>query len=376
MDFGLTDGQRALQARIREGAEATLTGDATAPERRERWRAAGELGLLGLCVPAEYGGQGLGALDTAIALEAFGRACPDTGFAFALSAHLLACLVPIAEHATDEAREELLPGLVRGDLVAANAMTEDEAGSDVSAIATTARPDGDAYVLDGEKSWASNAPEADVLVTYAVTDPHAGFLGQSAFAVPASIAGVTRGAPLGKMGLEGCLAGRVHFDGARVPERYRLGPEGSGSAIFQGSMGWERSCLFAIYLGMMERQIEACVRHARSRRQFGARLSDRQAITHRVAEMVGRLESSRLLLYRACWALDRGGHDAKATALSKVAVSESAVANALDAVQLLGARGYATDGGTEAQLRDAVPARIFSGTSEIQRELIAKGAGL
>ncbi len=301
----------------------------------------------------------------------------DTGFAFAVAAHLLACAVPIAEHGSPELRDELLAGLAAGRLVAANAMTEDGAGSDVASIATRARREGDGgYVLDGEKSWASNAPEADVVVTYAITDPDAGFLGHTAFAVPAGLPGLGCSAPLQKMGLDSCLAGRVRFDGCRVAERHRLGAEGAGQAVFQHSMGWERACLFAIYLGQMDRQLKTCVDHVTSRVQFGARLSRHQAVSHRIADMIGRLEAARMLLYRACWLADAGRHDPAATALSKVAVSEAAVANGSDAIQLLGAAGYARTGGVERQLRDALGARIFSGTSEIQRELIARGAGL
>lgn len=353
-----------------------LPPDVCSAPGRARWLAAGDAGLLGLCLPKEYGGSGLEMLDTALALEAFGLTCEDTGFAFAVAAHLLACGVPVAAHGSPELREDVLAGLISGRVVAANAMTEDGAGSDVSAMAMTATPDDGGYVLDGQKSWASNAPEADLIVTYAITDPRAGFLGQTAFAVPAALHGVKALEPVEKMGLDSCLAGRVHFDACRIGSEYRLGPEGAGQAVFQHSMGWERSCLFAIYLGQMERQIATCCAHVSARRQFGARLSDRQAVSHRIADMIGRLEGARLLLYRACWLADADRVDPTATALSKLAVSEAAVANGTDAIQLLGAAGYARAGGVERQLRDAIGARIFSGTSEIQRELIATGAGL
>jgi clorobiocin biosynthesis protein CloN3 len=375
--FDLTPAQRRLQEQTATRVADALSPALCATPGRDRWLAAGAAGVLGACLPAEHGGAGLGMLDTALALEALDRTCEDTGFAFAISAHLLACSVPIAEYGSPQLRDELLDGLASGRLVAANAITEDGAGSDVSAMAMTATPDGDGgYVLNGEKSWASNAPEADVIVTYAITDPQAGFLGQTAFAVPAALAGVTRSEPLDKMGLDSCLAGRVHFEDCRVSAHHRLGPEGAGQAVFQHSMAWERACLFAIYLGQMERQIATCTAHVKRRRQFGARLSKQQAVSHRIAEMIGRLEGARMLLYRACWLADAGRQDPTAAALSKVAVSEAAVANGTDAVQLLGAAGYARAGGVERQLRDALGARIFSGTSEIQRELIAKGAGL
>ncbi|MCM3924908.1 acyl-CoA dehydrogenase family protein, partial [Frankia sp. AiPs1] len=336
---------------------------------------AGRLGLTGLCLPRDVGGGGLGALDTALCLEAFGRGCADTGLAFAVAAHLLACAVPVRDFGSRKARDELLAALAAGELIAANAMTEDGAGSDVSAMLTTARRSGSGFVLDGEKSWASNAPVADVVVTYAVTDPEAGFLGVSAFALPSGLPGVRLGAPLPKLGLAGCLAGRVRFEDCPVPEEYLLGDEGQGSAVFQHSMAWERACLFAIYLGMMRRQLRLVVEHASHRRQFGRRIGDFQGVSHKIVEMRRRLESAQLLLYRACWLLDEARNHVAASALSKIAVSEAAVANSTDAVQILGASGYLS-GGVGDQLRDSIPSTLFSGTSEIQRELIAKDLGL
>lgn len=380
MRFDLTDAQRRLQDETYAAVRAEF-GDGTGRDQdrhftRAEWRAAGRIGLTGLCIPREYGGGGLGALDTALALEAFGRACDDMGLVFAVSAHLLACAVPIRDHATDEVRAELLPGLASGELVATNAMTEQEAGSDVSRISVTAQPRDGEYVLDGEKSFASNAPASDVIVTYAVTNPRAGFLGISAFVVPSDLPGVDLGDPFEKMGLSSCPAGPVRFSGCHVPGRYLLGAPGRGAAIFQDSMAWERACLFAGYLGLMERQLERCVGHAAKRKQFGRRLSAFQAVSHRIADMIHRLESSRLLLYRACWLMDDGRDAAQAIAVAKLGVSEAAVANSLDAVQLFGGRGYLRAEGIEADLRDAVPSTLFSGTSEIQRELIARGAGL
>jgi alkylation response protein AidB-like acyl-CoA dehydrogenase len=375
MDFGLTADQHKRCGDVRDSAGRLHQPPAAAGPHagRDAWRVAAELGLTGLCLPGDHGGGGLGALDTALCLEAATSAGADTGLLFGIAAHLLACGIPVATSASGDVRAGLLAAMAAEPLIAANAMTEDGAGSDVSRLSTTAQLDGDAYVLNGVKSFVSNGPIADLLVTYAVTDPAAGYLGISAFAVPADLPGITVGPPLAKMGLHGCAAARVEFTGCRVPARYRLGREGQGSAVFQDSMAWERACLPAIYLGVLDGQLHQCARHTRQRRQFGREIAGFQAISHTLATMKQRLESARLLLYRACWLLDDGGDDATVpAALAKVAVSEAAVANGLDAIQIFGALGYLTEHGIERHLRDAVPSTIFSGTTQIQRDMIAR----
>jgi clorobiocin biosynthesis protein CloN3 len=380
MEFDLSDAQRKRYDEVLEGVRMQMTADKAAGRRspfsRAEWSAAANLGVLGLCLPEEHGGGGLGALDTALCLEAYTEGGADAGLAFAVCAHLLACAVPVRDFGTDPARAELLEGMASGAIIAANAMTEDGAGSDIGALSTTVVRDGADYVIDGVKSFVSNAPAADVFVVYATSDAHAGFLGQSAFAVPRNLPGITVSEPFVKMGLDACPAGRVEFSGCRVPARYRLGADGQGSAIFQHSMGWERGCLFAIYLGQMRRQLDSCLAHARQRRQFGRPIVAFPAVSHRIASMTQRLESARLLLYRACWLLDQGRSDPAAIAVSKLAVSEATIANSLDAVQIFGGSGYLADAGIEAQLRDSVPSVIFSGTSDIQREIIVSRAGL
>ncbi|MGM0344935.1 MULTISPECIES: acyl-CoA dehydrogenase family protein [Streptomyces] len=377
MEFDLTEEQQQRIRRIRDAAGRLPRPEPGEAAGRDVWQAAGESGITGLCLPENHGGGGLGALDTALGLEAFCVGGADTGLAFAIAAHLLACGTALAQHAGEPVRAELLRGLASGRTIAANAMTEDGAGSDVSRLATTAVRDGDAYVLDGVKSFVSNGPLADILVTYAVTAPAAGFLGLSAFAVPTDLPGLRIGPPLAKAGLDGCAAARVEFSGCRVPGAYLMGAEGQGSVIFQTSMTWERACLPAIFLGTMEAQLRRCVTHAGQRRQFGRRIADFQAVSHRLAIMKQRLESSRLLLYRACWQVDKGSQDAgQAAALAKVAVAESAVANGIDAAQVFGAKGYLTAEGVGGRLSDLVPLHIFSGTTDIQREIIVKGMGL
>lgn len=376
MDFDLTPEQqrRAEQMRTAAGVLPAPDGQAAG---RDVWAAAGTLGLTGLCLPTEFGGGGLGALDTALCLEAFCDGGGDAGFAFGVAAHLLACGIVLAEHAHPDVRADLVRGLSAGTTIAANAMTEEGAGSDISRIATTAVAEGEHYVLNGTKSWVSNAPVADVLVTYASTSPGAGYLGMSAFAVSRGLPGVQVGKPLDKLGLAGCAAAPVKFTECRVPREYLLGPENRGNSVFARSMVWERACLPAIYLGVMELQLRRCVARARERRQFGRRLADFQAVSHQLARMRQRLDASRLLLYRACWQIDRGQESAgAAAALAKATVAESAVTNGLDAVRIFGARGYLADEGIGQDLLDAVPAHLFSGTTEIQFEIVVQGMGI
>jgi len=352
------------------------TRDASSTYSRKDWLGLGELGLLGLCVPETYGGSGLGALDTAHQVEALGRACADTGLVFGASAHLFACAVPIVEFATEEVKRRVLPGMCAGRLIAGNAMTEEGAGSDVSRLSVTAHEVPGGYVLNGEKSFITNGPASDVFVTYATTDPAAGHLGVTGFVVERGAPGLAVGEAFDKMGLTSVPAGGITFDDCFVPTEQLLGEPGMGGGIFQHSMGWERACLFAGYMGLFDRMIERCVAHARTRRQFGKRIADFQAVANRIVEMKLRAESARMLLYRACWEMDQGRMSPLNIALSKLAVSEGAVASALDAIAVFGGRGYQTEHGIEALLRDTVPSTIFSGTSDIQRLLVAKELGL
>jgi alkylation response protein AidB-like acyl-CoA dehydrogenase len=343
---------------------------------RKDWLKLGELGLLGMPVPPRYGGGGLGAVDTARLTEALGYACADTGLVFGASAHLYACTVPIADFGTEQAKTKLLPGLCAGQVIAGNAMTEAGAGSDVSKLKVTATQTTDGWVLSGEKSFVSNGPAADVLVTYATTDASAGHLGATAFVVDVASPGVVVGESFDKMGLSSCPAGTVRFDDCVVPAENMIGVPGQGGAIFQHSMAWERTCLFAGYVGLIDRLIERSVVHARERHQFGQPIGEFESVANRIADMKMRAESGRLLLYRACWEIDQAIVTPLSIALAKLAVSEGALASALDAVRLFGAQGYLTKYGIEATLRDTVPATIFSGTSDIQRLIIAKELGL
>ncbi|MFB7657283.1 MULTISPECIES: L-prolyl-[peptidyl-carrier protein] dehydrogenase [unclassified Streptomyces] len=348
---------------------------ADAADFRRRWRLAGEQGLVGTVVPVEYGGSGLDAVAAAATMEALGYGCADTGFAFSVAAHLFAAVMPIVEFGTGKQRNEWLPALSSGERIAAHAITEADAGSDALRLRTRARRVDGGHVLSGTKCFITNAPVADVFVVQAATDPEGGFFGLTTFLVDASTEGLTVGRPHDKVGLRGSPTADVHFDDCVVPAGAVLGEEGSGATIFSSSMKWERTCLFAAYLGAMRRVLESTVDHAREREQFGAPIGGFQAVSHRIVDMLGRYEAARLLLYRAARALADGTADEIGPALAKIAVSEAAVQLGLDAVQLRGAMGV-MDGTAETLLRDALPARIFSGTNEIQKNNIARALGL
>jgi alkylation response protein AidB-like acyl-CoA dehydrogenase len=379
MDFSWTPAQEEIYTSIvHETArrfDRTQTS-APGPWTREQWRLCAAMGLLGLNLPRAFAGQEYGALSAARAIEAFGYACEDMGLVFSVAAHLFACATPIAEYGNRALQARILPGLAAGALIGANAITEQEAGSDVCALKTTAVQDGRSYILQGRKSYVSNGPLADLFVVYATTNPAHGYLGISAFVLERETPGLVVGKPFEKMGLTSTPACELFLEGCRVPETNRLGEEGQGSRIFQHSMQWERCCLFASYIGQMERQLERSIAYARERRQFGKALGRHQAIAHRLSDMKLRLEGARLLLYRACWLLDEGKDANMDISLAKLAVSEAAIQGGLDAIQIHGANGFSREYGVEQMLRDAIPATIFSGTSEIQRDMIARELGL
>ena len=379
MDFSWTLEQDELYDHILSLVQNKLdTGDTDPhqPWTRAQWLLCGDLKLLGLSVPTRYGGCGYDALTTARAIEAFGRGCEDMGLVFSVSAHLFACTMPIVGYGDEVMKNRILQNLCSGVYVGANAITEENAGSDVFSLKTRAVVDGDSYILQGQKSYVSNGPVADLFVVYAVTNPAHGYLGITAFVVEKDTPGLIIGEPFRKMGLTSTPACRISFDACRVPVANRIGKEGQGSQIFKQSMRWERSCLFAGYLGQMERQLERTITYAKERRQFGKPLGKHQAIAHRLADMKVRLEAARLLLYRACWRFDQGQDALLDISLAKLAVSQAAVMGGLDAIHIHGSTGINYEHGIEQMLRDAIPSTIFSGTSEMQRDIIASELGL
>lgn len=381
MDFSWSNEQRELYDRtlefaIRQTNESTQKRDLSHAFGTEEWKRCGEFGLLGLPVAEKYGGMGFDALTTAYAMEAFGCGCEDTGLIFSICAHEFACVMPIAEYGSDELKSTFLPALCSGELVGANAITEANAGTDAFSLSTRAERDGDDYVLNGVKSWVSNGPIADIFLVYATTNPALGSLGITAFTVPKDTAGILVGKPFTKLSLSTSPASSLYMDDCRVPGRYRLGTHGRAASIFLASMAWERACLFAAWIGLMERQLTQCINYAKQRCQFGKPIGKNQAIAHKIADMRLRLDAAKLLVYRACWTKDQQQEAALEIALSKLAVSEALVQSSLDAIQIHGSVGVVQEGGIERMLRDGISSTLYSGTSEIQRQIIARQLGL
>ena len=382
MDFALSDDQRSLREGIIRFAQAELNTGVRERDRdhvfaHDLWLKCGEMGLTGLAVPEEYGGVGLDPLSTAVALEAFGYGCHDGGLVFAVGAHLLACVVPIWKHGSEEQKRAYLPRLCNGTLIAVNGMTEPGTGSDAFAMSTRAIPEGDGFRLIGSKTFSSNGPIADVAVVYAVNDREKGYHGGiTAFLVEKDRPGFRTGQKFEKMGLRTCPIGELVLEDVHVPATSVIGKVGFGAAIFSESMEWERICLVACHVGTMERLLEQAINQARTRTQFGQLIGKFQAISHRIANMKVRLEAARLLTYRAAWRLDKSRSVGLDASMTKLFASESLVQSALDAVQIFGGYGFMADYDVERVLRDAVGSTLYSGTSEMQRNIIARWLGL
>jgi hypothetical protein len=379
MDFDLTPEQEQLKQAVVEFARRELGGDLVADDRasrpsRERWDAAARFGLHGLPIPEGFGGSGRDLLTTALAMEGLGYGCRDNGLVFSINAHIWSAEIPLLHFGSEEQKGAFLPRLVSGEWIGVHAMTEESSGSDAFNIKTTARRRG--YVLKGAKTFVTNGPVADLVIVFATVDPDLGPEGITAFLVEKGTPGFDAARGLEKMGLRTSPMGEVYLDECEVPLERRLGPEGAGVAIFNRAMDHERACILAANVGTLQHQLEVCVERARTWERFGKPIGKFQSVSNRIADMTVRLEASRLLLYKAAWLHSRGGRAALESAIAKLHVSESFVQSSLDAIQVFGGYGYATETGIERDLRDAVGGTIYSGTSDIQRLIIARYKGL
>jgi alkylation response protein AidB-like acyl-CoA dehydrogenase len=379
MDFSLSrEEQEWHDAAAAFGAAELGEGEGLAARDRaeEFWREGyercGRMGVLGLPVPEEFDGKGQSLCTTIAAMEGLGYGCPDTGLVFALSASLWTVTMPILTFGDASQKQRYLPGLCAGSLLGANAASEPEAGSDIFAMQTLAAPRGDGWVLTGRKIWITAGPVADLFVVFATTDPSKGALGITAFLVPRETPGLKVVRTIAKLGMRTAPMAELAFDGCILPAESLLGREGRGAQIFNAALEWERGAILAGALGTMRRQLERVVSHARTRKQFERPISKFQSVSNRIVDMKLRLETCRPLVYKFAWLKGQGKEATLEAALAKLHVSECFVANSLDAVRIFGASGYATETGLERDLRDSVGGLIFSGTNDIQRNIIAQ----
>ncbi len=387
MDFSLSEEQQSFKRSVLEFAQKELEkGNGPHATTRARDKAGAffqegfdkcaEFGLLGLPIPEAYGGLGRDVIDCTLAMQALGQGCSDSGLLFTLSSHIFTCEVPLLLFGSEEQKQRYLPRMVRGELIGCHAMSEPEAGSDAFSIRTTAEKRGDKYVLNGSKTFISNAPIAGLFLVFATTDRKKGWAGVTGFLVERGQAGLSLGQPLEKMGLKTSPTGEITLEDVEVDASMILGKRGQGTAIFNAEMEWERSCLFAIHLGTMQRQLESTVRYAQERKQFGQSIGSFQAVSHKIAEMRLRIELGELILWKVAWMKSRGVRASLESAISKLYVSESFVQSSLDAIQVRGGYGFMSEYEAERDLRDAIGSRIYSGTNEIQRNIIASLLGL
>jgi alkylation response protein AidB-like acyl-CoA dehydrogenase len=371
MEFGWEAGQRELHERMRAlGAEA----HAADPEQRLSVLARG--GALGLALAREVGGGGHDLVTTAFAYEGLGATLPDAGVLLAAGAHLFGVALTVQRAGSADQRRTLLPALARGDVVATVAATEEEAGSDIGAAATTAAPTASGSVhVHGRKRYVTYADRAGLFFVFArAADSDAARAGLTAVLVPRG-PGVRVGALLPTAGLRGARLAPVEIDVELGPELV-LGKPGAGMAIFQIAMTFERALVLAFRLGAMQRQLEEAIEFARRREVGGTPISRHQAVAHRVARMKLRLETARLMVYRAAWALDRGERGQADAALAKWHVADGALASALDAFHLRGGAGFLDDGGVPGDVDDALGGSVHSGTADVLATIVARWLGL
>ncbi len=375
MDFTFSPEHTALRRMIREVAETEIAPVAAALDREHRvpieeMRLLGEIGLLGICFPQEYGGMGAGETGYCILMEELGRICTST--ATNVGAHIGIGAMAIYLGGTDEQKRKYLTPLARGATIAAFGLTESNAGSDAAAIRTRAVREGDSWILDGSKVFITNGGYADIVTVMAVTDPALGARGGiTAFIVETGWEGFSVAREEDKMGIRGTSTAELVFEELRVPHENVLGKVGEGFVVFMQSLDMGRLTLGAACLGGAQATLEASVHWAKTRKQFGVALAHKQSVQWKIADMATEVEALRSLVYRVAWLVDAGQPFGQLAAMCKMYGSEVA-SRAIDmALQIHGGLGFTRDFPIERNFRDARISEIFEGTSEIQRIVIA-----
>ncbi len=374
MDFSITDEQKAFRASVLDWA-----GDVVAPGASERdrdgrwdpgvWKSFADFGLAGLPVPEEYGGGGASIVDCCLANEAIAEGGHDGGFNLSLGAHWVIGTVPIWLHGTEKQKRTYLPRLCDGSWIGAWASTEPEAGSDAGGLRTTAVRDGDEWVLNGTKIFITNGPIAQLCTVLAKTSDK----GATAFLVETDNPGFRVGRELDKMGCRSSPTAEIALVDCRVPADAVLGAQDEALwRIAFECFDWERTVMMASAIGGMQSTLNAAIRYAKQRHQFGRPIAHFQAIAHKLAEMKVKLEACRTAVYRAAWLKQEGHPHQMEASIAKFMCGEMSVQNALDAIQIHGGYGYLRDFPVERALRDAKLGSIGGGTSEIQKLIISR----
>ncbi|MGD8429887.1 MAG: isovaleryl-CoA dehydrogenase [Ectothiorhodospiraceae bacterium] len=375
LNFALGDEIEMLRDAVREFAQKEIAPRAEEIDRtntfpRELWPRLGELGLLGVTVEEAYGGTGMGYLAHMVAMEEISRASASIGLSY--GAHSNLCVNQIRLNGTDEQRHKYLPGLCSGEHVGALAMSEPGAGSDVVGMRLRAEKQGNEYVLNGNKMWITNGPEADTLVVYAKTDPDAGSRGITAFLIEKGMPGFSTAQKLDKLGMRGSDTCELVFEDCRVPEEQVLGDVNKGVRVLMSGLDYERAVLAAGPLGIMQACMDAVVPYIHERKQFGQPIGEFQLVQGKVADMYTTMNACKAYVYAVGAACDRGETTRKDAAGAILYAGEKATQMALDAIQLLGGNGYINEYPTGRLLRDAKLYEIGAGTSEVRRMLIGR----
>lgn len=370
----LSETHQMLQKTCRDFAEGELKPIAAKVDRehlypKEQIKKMGELGLMAVAVPEDLGGTGLDYLAYAIAMEEISRGCASAGVIMSVNNSLY--LGPILQWGTPEQKEKYIKPFTTGDKVGCFALSEPGNGSDAGAASTTAKLDGDKYVLNGTKSWITNGFESEAAVLFATTDKSKKHKGISAFIVPKPTPGLELGKKEDKLGIRGSSTVLLIFEDCPIPKENLLGEPGLGFKIAMMTLDAGRIGIASQALGIAQASLDVAVEYATKRTAFGKPISKLQAIQQKLADMAVRLESARLLTWRAAWLKDQHKPYTKEAAMAKLAASEAATYCSHQAIQVLGGMGYVSDMPAERHYRDARITEIYEGTSEIQKLVIA-----
>ncbi|MCH8809020.1 MAG: isovaleryl-CoA dehydrogenase [Proteobacteria bacterium] len=375
LDFGLGETADMLRDTVMSFASERIAPRAAEIDRsnafpRDLWPELGALGLLGVTVEEELGGAGMGYLEHCVAMEEISRASASVGLSY--GAHSNLCVNQIRRNGNEAQKRRYLPKLISGEHVGALAMSEPGAGSDVVAMKTRAEKRGDRYVLNGNKMWITNGPDAEVLVVYAKTDPEAGARGITAFLIEKGMAGFSTAQKLDKLGMRGSNTCELVFEDCEVPEENVLGGVGKGVAILMSGLDYERVVLSAGPLGIMQACMDLVVPYVHERKQFGQAIGTFQLMQGKLADMYTTMNASKAYVYAVARACDRGATARKDAAGAILYAAERATWMALEAIQAMGAMGYVNETAAGRLLRDAKLYEIGAGTSEIRRWLIGR----